>query len=103
MLILGHLAGWIIAELVVGVGVGIIAPRRVRLGIFAITSVNILGAIVGGLLGSLVFGPNPRIDAMGAFTAHTAWPGWFMAVLGGLVALWIAIALVGSPTSGRVP
>ena len=86
--------GWIVTGLIVGALARLLVPGRQRIGIAMTIVLGIVGAIVGGFVGSLLFGPNPATDGAG-YSIETAWPGWIMAVLGGVLVLWIIVALTG--------
>lgn len=63
---------------------------------------GIIGAVVGGFLASMFFGPNLVADSTGTYAVETAWPGWIMAVIGGALILWVVAAVTGSRTN-RLP
>ena len=92
---LGTILGWVIAGLVVGAFARLLMPGKQNMGIPMTIILGIVGAVFGGFLGSLFFGPNLTMDSTGAYAVGTAWPGWIMAVLGGFLVLWLFVALSG--------
>jgi uncharacterized membrane protein YeaQ/YmgE (transglycosylase-associated protein family) len=96
---IGHLIGWIVAGLIVGAFARLLVPGRQPMGVAMTIVLGIVGALVGGFIGSLLFGPNLTMDAAGNYV-ETAWPGWIMAVIGGVIVLWGFLALAGN-RSGR--
>ena len=77
---LGHLLGWIIAGLIVGMIARMLVPGRHPMGIALTIVLGILGAIVGGYLANLLFGPPPP-----EISVDTHWRGWLMSILGGVL------------------
>jgi uncharacterized membrane protein YeaQ/YmgE (transglycosylase-associated protein family) len=77
---LGHLLSWIIAGLIVGAIARLIVPGRQPMGIVLTIVLGILGAIVGGYLANILFGPPPP-----EITVDTHWRGWLMSILGGVL------------------
>ena len=92
---IGNLIGWLIAGLIVGALARLLVPGRQNMGIGLTIVLGIVGAVVGGFISSLLFGPNIVSDASGTYSVATAWPGWIMAIIGGALVLWIALALMG--------
>jgi uncharacterized membrane protein YeaQ/YmgE (transglycosylase-associated protein family) len=82
------LLSWIITGLVVGLIARAILPGRQNLGIILTIVLGVAGACVGGLISS-AFWPtwanDPEVSRM--------WPGWLMAVLGGVLVLWAYTAI----------
>src|SRR4051794_30997955 len=87
-----HIIGWIIAGLIVGALARLLVPGRQNMGILLTIVLGIAGALVGGLVSHLLFGPSFTVDSSG-YAVQTAWPGWIMAILGGMVVLGIGIAI----------
>lgn len=77
---------WIILGLIAGAIAKAIYPGRQGGGIFATIGLGILGALVGGYLGQVVFGSSGAASASaGALTI----PGVFFAVLGAILLIFI--------------
>ena len=89
-----HLIGWIVAGLIVGAFARLLVPGKQPMGILMTIGLGIAGALVGGFIGSLFFGPYTMTDAAGA-TIETAWPGYITAIVGGVLVLWGFLALRG--------
>jgi len=102
---IGYILGWIIAGLIVGAVARFLVPGRQSMGIGMTIVLGIVGALVGGFLGSLLFRPDFMTGDMGRYTVDTAWPGWIMSIIGGVLVLVVVMALTGSGrTSGnRLP
>jgi uncharacterized membrane protein YeaQ/YmgE (transglycosylase-associated protein family) len=82
---------WIVAGLIVGALARFIVPGRQDLSIAMTIVLGIIGALVGGFLASVFFGP--ALDAgMTTFDLNAMWPGWLLAIAGGVGVLWIAVA-----------
>ena len=95
---IGSIIGWVVAGLIVGGLARLLVPGRQHMGIGMTIVLGIVGALVGGFLANLFFGPPVNTGDMYAYDVSTAWPGWIMAVIGGVIVLWIAIAASGSRT-----
>jgi len=65
------------------------------MGMILTIALGIVGALVGGFISSMIFGPNLTTDATGTYAVETAWPGWLMAILGGVVVLGAFVGLTG--------
>jgi uncharacterized membrane protein YeaQ/YmgE (transglycosylase-associated protein family) len=81
--------------LIVGAIARLLVPGRQSMGILMTIVLGIVGAFLGGFIGSMLFGPRLELDATGTYAVETAWPGWIMAVIGGVIVLLIGIALSG--------
>lgn len=92
---IGHVIGWMVAGLIVGGIARFLMPGRQDMGLLLTMILGIVGALLGGFVGSMLFGPNLTTDPTGTYAVETAWPGWLMSILGGLVVLWGAMALGG--------
>jgi uncharacterized membrane protein YeaQ/YmgE (transglycosylase-associated protein family) len=97
-MLVGSVIGWIIAGLIVGALARLLVPGRQKIGIALTIVLGIVGAIVGGFLYSLLFGPTLVTDGSHVYAVESAWPGWIMAVLGGALVLWIFTALASRRT-----
>ena len=92
---IGSIIGWIVAGFFVGALARLLVPGRQSMGVAMTIVLGIVGALVGGFIGSALFGPNLAVDATGTYAIETAWPGWIMAVLGGVAVLLAFIAIGG--------
>lgn len=102
---IGSVIGWIVAGLIVGALARLVIPGRQNIGIGMTIVLGIIGAMVGGFISSMLFGPNLTTDNAG-FAVETAWPGWIMSVIGGALVLWIFLAATGTRSvtrSDRLP
>ena len=90
---IASIIGWVVAGLIVGALARLVLPGRQDMGIGLTIVLGIVGAMVGGFLTSLVVGRNAAGDGAGTFSVETAWPGWIMAVVGGVIVLWAATAI----------
>jgi uncharacterized membrane protein YeaQ/YmgE (transglycosylase-associated protein family) len=99
---IGTIIGWLVAGLIVGALARALVPGRQSMGIGLTIVLGIMGAIVGGFISSMLFGPNIMTDGNEAYTVMTAWPGWIMAIIGGAIVLWVTLALVGTNRSNRI-
>lgn len=90
--------GWIFAGLIVGALARLLVPGRQGMGIILTIVLGIVGAIVGGYISTFLFGPPVMAVTDGDAVAfvRTAWPGWIMAVVGGVLVLLAALAVTGS-------
>jgi uncharacterized membrane protein YeaQ/YmgE (transglycosylase-associated protein family) len=84
-----YLLSWIATGLIVGLLARALLPGRQNLGIVLTIVLGVVGACVGGLISSAfwpTWGSDPDVNRM--------WPGWLMAVLGGVLVLWLYTAFV---------
>jgi uncharacterized membrane protein YeaQ/YmgE (transglycosylase-associated protein family) len=96
---MSHIIGWIIAGLVVGAAARFLVPGKQSLSVLMTIVLGVVGALFGGFLGSmLLYGPNVTTDPTGIYAVETAWPGWVMAVVGGVLVLlaYIGITRLGN-------
>lgn len=87
------LLSWIITGFVVGLIARAILPGRQNLGIILTIILGIVGACVGGFISSAIWptwANDPDVNRM--------WPGWILAVLGGVLVLWVYTALLARRT-----
>jgi uncharacterized membrane protein YeaQ/YmgE (transglycosylase-associated protein family) len=92
---IGHILGWMVAGLIVGALARLLVPGRQEMGLLMTMVLGIVGALVGGFIGSMLFGPNLTTDPTGTYAVETAWPGWVMAIVGGVIVLCGDLALAG--------
>lgn len=100
-MLIGHIIGWIIAGLIVGAIARLLVPGRQNMGIGLTIVLGIVGAMVGGFIGSMLFGQNFLTDQTGTYDVATAWPGWIMAIIGGVLVLWVTLALTSEDRTTR--
>ena len=79
---IGQVFGWIIAGLIVGAIARLLIPGRQEMGIAMTIVLGIVGAIVGGLIASQLFGPPPP-----EVTVDTHWRSWLMSIVGGVLVI----------------
>lgn len=92
---IGTILGWIVAGLIVGALARLVMPGRQNMSIPMTIVLGIVGALVGGFISSMLFGPNLTSDSTGSYAVETAWPGWIMAVAGGVLVLWTFLVTMG--------
>ena len=80
----GSIVGWIVCGLVVGLLARLLVPGRQSMTLPVTALLGIGGAMVGGVLYSLVRG---RSVAPFSFSEHN-WYGWGVAVLGAMLLIW---------------
>ncbi len=81
---IGSLFSWILCGLIVGLIARLLVPRRQHMGLVLTMVLGIVGAVVGGVLVSLVQGSLSEPVSF----ADNAWPGWIVAILGAVLAVW---------------
>lgn len=82
------LLSWIVTGFVVGLLARALVPGKQHIGIVLTIVLGVVGACVGGLISSAIWPTwtdNPEVNRM--------WPGWLMAILGGVLVLWGYLAL----------
>lgn len=77
--------GWVVAGLIVGVVGRLLVPGRQPLGIFGTIALGVVGALAGGAASWAIWG-DP-----GEPMSSRAWPGYFTAILGASIVLWLAL------------
>src|SRR5258705_12584283 len=102
-MLIGTIIGWIIAGLIVGAFARLLVPGRQDMSVALTIILGIVGALVAGFIGSLIFGPTLVTDGSQTYAVETAWPGWIMAILGGTLVLWLALALFCGNRVDRLP
>jgi uncharacterized membrane protein YeaQ/YmgE (transglycosylase-associated protein family) len=87
---IGTLLSWMLCGLVVGLIARLLVPERLNISLLLTMVLGIVGALVGGFLYSLVQGPpsEPSFSLSG-----NAWHGWIVAILGGVLVLWVYTSL----------
>jgi uncharacterized membrane protein YeaQ/YmgE (transglycosylase-associated protein family) len=100
-MLIGTILGWIIAGLIVGACARLLVPGRQDMSVVGTIILGVVGALIAGFIGSLLFGPRLVTDGTAVYAVETAWPGWIMAVVGGTIVLWLALAMSGR--SNRLP
>ena len=87
------LLSWIITGLVVGLIARALVPGRQSMGLLLTIGLGIVGAFVGGLIAYLIWpdtwANDPNVNQM--------WPGWLMAILGGI----LVVGLYAAATNRR--
>jgi uncharacterized membrane protein YeaQ/YmgE (transglycosylase-associated protein family) len=79
------LLSWMLCGLVVGLIARLLVPERLNISLLFTMVLGIVGALVGGFLYSLVQGPPSEPFSL----AGNAWHGWIVAILGGVLVLWV--------------
>ena len=77
--------GWILFGLIVGALAKLVMPGRDPGGLVVTILLGIVGALVGGLLFTLVQGPPSEPFSF----SGNAWHGWIVAIVGGVLVLWV--------------
>lgn len=86
---IGALVSWIVCGLIVGLIARSLVPGRQNMSLLLTMVLGVVGALVGGLLYSLVQGvPRAPFSLSG-----NAWPGWIVAILGSVLVLWGYVVL----------
>jgi uncharacterized membrane protein YeaQ/YmgE (transglycosylase-associated protein family) len=79
------LLSWMLCGLIVGLIARLLVPGRQSMSLLATMVLGIVGAVVGGFLYSLIQGaPSEPFSLSG-----NAWHGWVVAILGGVLVLWV--------------
>jgi uncharacterized membrane protein YeaQ/YmgE (transglycosylase-associated protein family) len=85
----GAVLSWMLCGLTVGLIARLLVPGTRSMSLLLTMVLGIVGAVLGGLLYSLVQGaPSEPFSLSG-----NAWHGWIAAVLGGVLVLWAYVAL----------
>ena len=88
---LWNVLSWIVCGFVIGLVARAIVPGRQSIGIVLTTILGIVGAFVGGLISSLIWGAPPEGDP----DVSRMWPGWLFSIVGATMVLWAYVALIG--------
>jgi uncharacterized membrane protein YeaQ/YmgE (transglycosylase-associated protein family) len=82
------LLSWIITGLIVGLIARAIVPGKQHIGTVMTIVLGVVGAALGGLISTQIWPTwtdDPNVNQM--------WPGWLMAIAGGVIVLWAYVAL----------
>ena len=80
----GTILSWVLCGLIVGLIARLLVPGRLSMGLLLTMVLGIIGAVVGGLLYSLIQGaPSEPFSLSG-----NAWHGWVVAIFGAMLVLW---------------
>ena len=80
----GSLLSWMVCGLIVGLVARLLLPGRQSMSLLMTMVLGLVGAVVGGLLYSLIQGaPSEPFSLSG-----NAWHGWVVAILGAVLVLW---------------
>jgi uncharacterized membrane protein YeaQ/YmgE (transglycosylase-associated protein family) len=75
--------------LIVGLIARMLVPQRLNISLLFTMVLGIVGALVGGFIYALIQGaPSEPFSLSG-----NAWHGWIVAILGGVLVLWVYAAL----------
>jgi uncharacterized membrane protein YeaQ/YmgE (transglycosylase-associated protein family) len=85
----GALLSWMLCGLIVGLIARLLVPGRQNMSLLMTVVLGIVGAVVGGLLYSLVQGAPAEPFSL----SGNAWHGWVVAVLGAALVLWAYVSL----------
>ncbi len=81
----GYLLSWIVCGLIVGCVARLLVQGWHHFGLVATLILGLVGALVGGLLSWLIWGASGEPFSL----SSNAWPGWIMAILWAVLALWV--------------
>ena len=85
----GSILSWMVCGLIVGLVARLLVPGRQHMSLLLTMVLGIVGAVVGGLIFSLIQGaPGEPFSLSG-----NAWHGWVVAILGGVLVLWAYSAM----------
>jgi len=90
---------WIVCGFVIGLIARAIVPGRQSIGFVMTVILGIVGAFVGGLIASLIWGAPPE----GNPDVSRMWPGWLFSIIGATLLLWAYVALAGRSDDTAVP
>ena len=83
------LLSWMLCGLIVGLIARLLVPGRQNMSLLLTVVLGVVGAVVGGLLYSLVQGAPAEPFSL----SGNAWQGWIVAVLGAVLVVWAYGAL----------
>ncbi len=81
---IGSIFSWILCGLIVGAIARVLVPGRQRMSLAMTALLGIVGALLGGLLYSVIRGPSVQPFSL----ATHNWYGWIVATLGAMVVVW---------------
>ena len=81
--------GWVGAGLIVGIIARLLVPGRQAIGVLGTIALGVVGALAGGAAAQAMWG-----EPGGPFAA-SAWPGYFTAILGAAILLWVVMKARG--------
>ncbi|MGH3104227.1 MAG: GlsB/YeaQ/YmgE family stress response membrane protein [Gaiellaceae bacterium] len=85
---MGSILSWVLFGFVAGLVARLVVPGRQRIGCLATTAVGIVGALIGGLIGEVVFGDEDT---------RFRWDlGPFLLAVAGSVVLLLALRALGA-------
>lgn len=80
-----HIIWMIIVGFVIGVIARFVYPGAITLGFWATASVGIVGSLIGGVIGGLIWrSPDGKF--------HPA--GFFLSLIGALIVLWLYLSFI---------
>ena len=82
---------WIVCGFIIGLIARAIVPGRQSIGFLMTVILGVIGAFVGGLISSLIWGAPPEGDP----DVSRMWPGWLFSIVGATLLLWAYVALTG--------
>jgi len=83
--------GFLIFGLIVGLIARAIFPGRQAMGWLMTAVLGMIGSLVGGMIGQVLFGGSARADSTWGFTPG----GWISSIVGALIVLWAYLAIAG--------
>jgi uncharacterized membrane protein YeaQ/YmgE (transglycosylase-associated protein family) len=82
---IGSILSWMLCGLIVGLVARLLVPQRLNISLLFTMVLGIVGALVGGFLFTLLQGPPSEPFSF----SGNAWHGWIVAILGGVLVLWV--------------
>jgi uncharacterized membrane protein YeaQ/YmgE (transglycosylase-associated protein family) len=90
---------WIVCGFVIGLIARAIVPGRQSIGFVMTVILGVVGAFVGGLIASLIWGAPPE----GNPDVNRMWPGMLLSIVGAVLVLWAYVALAGRSDTTAAP
>lgn len=84
-----NVISWMLCGLIVGLIARLLVPGRQSMGLLLTIVLGIVGAVVGGFLYSLIWGPPSDPFSL----SGNAWQGWIVSILGAVLVLVAYVAL----------